>query len=91
MTRTDYLRAGYVPQPDDGTSKVPQMRVNSSNACPNSSPGWLWEPGLRCPPSGLTTFGYCGLCWEVGNVPPVWAARATKTLARLRAEVGINE
>lgn len=90
-TRTDMVRAGYVPQPDDGRSKVPQMRTNSSNACPNSSPAWLWEDGLKCPPGGLTTFGYCGVCWDNGNVPPVWQARATATLARLRREVGINE
>jgi hypothetical protein len=72
-------QAGYAPQPDMTTDRIPQMRVLSTNACPNSHPMWLtMEPGTCAP--GLTTWGYCGQCWEAGRVPGAWAQRVNDAI-----------
>jgi len=65
---------GYAPHPDMTDDRIPQMRLLSTNACPNSSPMWLTMDAATCPP-GPTTWGYCFICWEVGLVPDVWAQR----------------
>lgn len=79
LTPLHAAQAGYTPQPDTNTDRIPQMRALSTNACPNSSPMWLTAPPGTCAP-GLTTWGYCGQCWEAGLVPGAWADRVTATI-----------
>lgn len=42
---------------------VPEMKLFSSNTCPNAGPDYL--VGNQCNPDALTTYGYCGLCWQL--------------------------
>jgi hypothetical protein len=74
------ITAGYTPVEPDLRSRTPQMRALSTNACPNMSATWLTDPPGHCPPHGLTSWGYCGPCWEANAVPAVWAARVLAAL-----------
>jgi len=65
---------GYVPLAPSGRDKTPQMRLLSTNECPNSRPDWLTHPPA-CSEWSFTIFGYCQWCWDIGNVPETWAKR----------------
>jgi hypothetical protein len=80
LTPLSATQFGYAPDLTQPGDKVPQLRALSTNACPNSSPTWLTDPVGACHP-GLTTWGYCGVCWEAGLVPAVWAARVDAHIA----------
>jgi hypothetical protein len=74
---------GYTPQAQVADDRIPQMRALSTNGCPNSSTTWLTDPPGACPP-GLTTWGYCGSCWEAGLVPGAWAQRVEQAIGARR-------
>lgn len=82
LTVANVTKYGYIPPPPSGRSKVPQLRFLSSNDCPNSTPMWLTTPPPACSPDGMTTWGYCGVCWGEGYVPQVWVDRVTQEVAR---------
>jgi hypothetical protein len=71
---------GYSPQLERSDDCIPQMRPLSTNGCPNSSTTWLTDPPGACPP-GLTSWGYCGQCFEDGLVPEAWRLRVEEKIA----------
>jgi hypothetical protein len=83
LTPMAAARMGYTPQMEASEDRIPQMRALSTNGCPNSSTTWLTDGPGACPP-GLTTWGYCGTCWENGLVPGAWAERVEQAIGAAR-------
>jgi hypothetical protein len=83
LTPKDVTPFGYTPQSEARPDRIPQMRPLSTNDCPNSAVTWLTDSPGACPP-GLTTWGYCGTCWENGLVPAAWAERVEQTIGAAR-------
>lgn len=69
--------------------RVPQLRMLSTNDCPNSGPRTF--DGTDCVPGWLTTWGYCSRCWADPDlyVPLIWQERCASRYRQER-EVLLN-
>ena len=66
-------------------SDMPEFRLLSTNACPNAPQGFAAGGRFIEEHAGLTTYGYCSVCWERGLVPPAWRTRVEDDIERRNA------
>lgn len=65
---------------------APQLRVLSTNTCPNARRRPLADMS-SCEPEALTTWGYCNECWTRGLVPASWATQVDQEIDRITGTV----
>lgn len=70
---------------------APELVFLSRNPCPNSGPDWIYGEDCGSVESSMTTWGYCGQCWENHRVPLPWVNRVEAAAAAQRASLGIAE